>query len=94
MEILYKPRAANAILKVAAFVESKNTTGSGLRWFEKLDEKIFSVAQSKTGLLKCKHHSLAKFGYRCYEYKGWIIAFRISGDVFEVSRFIWAARLS
>lgn len=94
MEILYKPRAAKAILKVAAFVESKNTGGSGIRWFEKLDEKIVAVSQSKTGLLKCRHVTLAKFGYRCYEYKGWIIAFKVSGEVFEVCRFIWAARLS
>ena len=94
MEFIYKPRAAKAILKVAAYVESKNTEGSGVRWFEKLDDRIISVAETKYGLAKCRHHTLAKFNYRCFEFKGWIIAYKINGNTFEICRFIWAARLS
>lgn len=94
MEIDYRPRAKNAILKVMDFVESKNTEGSGRRWFVKLNEVINSLSQTGYGLQICRHESLSKFNYRCYEYNGWVIVFRISNKKLEVCRFIWAAQIS
>lgn len=93
MKLVYKKGALKAIDKVAAFVESKNTAGSGNRWTEKIIEQIESVASSKAKLSICKHPSLAKHQYRCYTYKGWVIAFRISDKKFEVCRIVWGALL-
>ena len=94
MEVVYKPRAAKVIEEVAAWVESRNTEGSGARQFDKLDEKIISLANSKAKFAICKHSSLAKFNYRCYTYKDWVIAFCTTDKKFEVCRFISGARLA
>lgn len=94
MKVVYKYRAAKVIEKAAEWVEQRNTPGSGERWFARLDETIHALANSKAKLALCKHPSLAKFNYRCYTYNNWIIAFRVSKNMFEVCRFIWGKRLA
>ena len=94
MDIIVRKRALNAIVKTALFVESLNTPGSGDRWSEKLKSEISSLAKSKAKLAICKHPTLAKFKYRCYVFKDWIIAFRIHEKAFEVCRFIHGSRLA
>lgn len=94
MEVVYAHRAVLAIEKVAQWVEEKNTEGSGERWFDKLDLVIHSLAESKAKLAECKHPSLARYKYRCYTYKNWVIAFRITDKRLEVRRFIWGAQLA
>jgi hypothetical protein len=93
MEVTYKQRAANAINKVVYFIENNNTEGSGMRWFEHLDDKINSLAKSNIRLQLCRYKTLARYNYNCFYYKGWVIAYRISQDKLEVYRFIWNARL-
>jgi hypothetical protein len=92
MDIVYKKRAANAISKVAYFIENNNTEGSGLRWFDVLDNRINSFARTNAKLL-CGNKSLKQYLYYCFNFKGWIIAYRISANKFEVCRFIWGGRL-
>ncbi len=93
MQVVIRQRALNAIIKVALYIENKNTPGSGERWADKLKAAINSLAKSKTKLTICKHPSLARFKYRCYAYKNWVIAFKVSDKEFEVCRFIYGARL-
>lgn len=40
MEVLYKQNALETLYEIAAFVESKNTKGSGYRFIEKVFEFI------------------------------------------------------
>jgi plasmid stabilization system protein ParE len=93
MKVVYKLRARNAIVRVAEYIERQNTTGSGDRWVDRLAEMIDLLAKSKAEFAVCRHPSLAKFGYRCYAYNDWIIAFRITGEKFEICRFIYGPRL-
>ncbi len=93
MKLVYRKGALKAIDKVAAFVESKNTVGSGSRWAEKIVMKIESLASSKAKFAVCKHASLAKYQYRCYAYNDWVIAFLIADKKFEVCRIVWGALL-
>lgn len=94
MRVVYKTPALRTIDSAASFIESKNTPGSGDRWVEKLAEEILSSAQSKAKFAICKAPQLAKYDYRCFTYKGWVIAFRISEKKFEVCRIIWGAKLN
>lgn len=94
MDIVVRKSALNAILKTARFVEALNTPGSGDRWARKLKSEISSLAKSKAKFAVCKHPSLAKFKYRCYIFKDWIIAFRIHEEEFVVCRFIHGSRLA
>jgi hypothetical protein len=94
MTVVYRTRAINAILKVALFVESQNTPGSGDVWYSKLNDFIHSLAKSKAKFQICKDPSLARYQYRCYAYKDWIITFRIHPNEYEVCRFILGKRLN
>ncbi len=94
MKVVYKARAKNAIVKVAIFVESQNTSGSGELWFEKLDDFIHAFANSKAKFQICKDPSLASYRYHCFVYKNWIIAFKFNEHSFEVCRFILGKRLN
>ncbi len=93
MPVIIRKSALNTIVKAALFVESLNTSASGDRWAEKLKAEIASLAKSKVKFGICKNASLAKFKYRCYVFKDWIIAFRANENIFEVCRFIHGSRL-
>ena len=93
MKVVLRKRAINALLKASAFVESMNTTGSGDRWLEKIENVIFRLAASRAKFAICKHPSLAKFNYRCYANNDCVIAFRVKENEFEVCRFIYGPRL-
>ena len=84
MVIEIKRRAMDTIVETALYVESLNTHGSGARWMETIEQEIRKIALSKAKFAICRNPSLAKFKYRCVSYKGWIIAFRISTEKFEV----------
>ncbi len=94
MEVIYKTRAAKAIDKVVDWLDAQNTEGSGVNWFERLDDKIQKLAHSKVKLAVCKNPLLARFSYRCFTYNNWIVAYRITAKHFEVCRFIWGAKLN
>lgn len=93
MLIELRKRAMNSMERTAEYVDSINTPGAGDRWLDKIKERIILLANSKAKFALCKHPSLAKFNYRCYAYKDWVIAFRVSEKKFEVCRFIWGKRL-
>lgn len=93
MKVVIRKRALNAILSTAIYVESLNTEGSGDRWADKLKDVIVSLAKSKAKFAICKNESLAKYKLRCYSYKNWVIAFRLSENKFEVCRFIHGSML-
>lgn len=80
--------------KTAEYLETINTPGAGDRWLDKVVSQIVSLANSKAKFAICNHASLAKFNYRCYIYKDWVIAFKQTDKKFEVCRFIWGARLA
>jgi hypothetical protein len=93
MVIEIKRRAMNTIVETALYIESLNTSGSGVRWMETIEHEIREIALSRAKFAICRNPSLAKFKYRCVSYKGWVIAFRISAKKFEVCRFIWGKKL-
>jgi hypothetical protein len=88
MVIEIRKRALNALSRTAAYIDSRNTPGSGDRWLDKVKSEIYSLAKHKVKLGFCKNSSLAKFHYRCFFFNDWVIAYRITEKKFEVSRFI------
>jgi hypothetical protein len=94
MKIVYKAGARKAIAKVAEYVESLHTEGSGERWAAKLTSMIESLAKSKAKFGLCNHASLAKFNYSCYTYNDWVIVFKVTHEKFEVRRFILGSHLA
>lgn len=93
MEVIYKPLAANSIDKLVDWIDAQNLEGSGIKWFEKLDKKIRTIAKSQAKLALCKHPSLARYKYSCFTFNDWVIAYRVTKTKFEVCRFILGSRL-
>ena len=56
----YMKRFRNAVSDVADFVESKNTPGSGLRWAQKIVDKIEYIATLKIEHPICRNSSRAR----------------------------------
>lgn len=91
--MLIKKRAWNAISRTAAWVESKNTAGSGQRWADRIYNEIETNAFSKTLFAICNNASLARFGYRCFHVNDWVVAHKVVRNTFIVYRFIHGSRL-
>lgn len=88
MEVYYTVKANNAIALIAAFVESKNTKGSGNRFALKLESAINNFAKENVEYAKCYTTVLASLGFSCLTINNWVIAFKISQNKFIVYRII------
>lgn len=93
MKVFIKKRTLNAISKTAAWVESKNTTGSGQLWADKVYDEILEAATESTLFALCRNESLARFGYHCFHIHDWVIAHKVIRNTFIVYRFIHGSRL-
>jgi plasmid stabilization system protein ParE len=81
------PKAMRVIDAIAAFVESKNTPGSGARYVLKFKSAIEKLAVPGVQYSFCNHPMLAVHGYSCTRFNDWVIAFKIrNGDliVYEI----------
>lgn len=83
-----------AIVQVSEFVESKNTTGSGVRWMNKVFDFIHDFAKPNVQYPLCHYKSFRLKGYSCISFADeWLIVFKIKGNQFTVHRFVWAGKL-
>lgn len=88
------PHAASVIKNIAAFVESKNTPGSGERFVKKLKAAIDKLAIPKVDYSKCNYPDFAEKGYACSHFNDWVIAFKINGDKLTVYEIVHGALLA
>jgi len=88
------PRALSVINNIAAFVESKNTPGSGKRFVLKFISEIESVAQENLQYTLCNNPVLARHKYSCRYMNNWVIVFRVESNVFIVYDIIPASIMS
>lgn len=93
MKIVIYPKASKTIDKIAAFVESKNTPGSGDRYALRFKAAIEKIAQPDVQYALCRNAFLAKSSYSCSYYNDWVIAFKLDKDVLKVYRIIHSSVL-
>lgn len=93
MNVKFTLRAARVIDNVAAFVESKNTPGSGGRYALKFKTAIQEIARPNVQYALCAHPALAQLKYSCFNFNGWVIVFKIDSDVLTVYRIIHGSML-
>ena len=94
MKIAIYPKASRIIDEIAAFVESKNTPGSGQRHALKFKAAIEKLAQPNVQYALCRNVYLAKKNYSCSFYNDWVIAFKIDKDILKVYRIIHSSVLA
>jgi plasmid stabilization system protein ParE len=94
-EVVFKPAALKALIRLCDYVEAKNTAGSGYRF----QEKILDFIESNALILSisyplCFNAKLAVRGYSCFIFqKKWVIAFRITENKMIIYRIILGAKL-
>jgi len=93
MKVYYTTRAQKAIEHIAAFVESKNTHGSGSRFALKLESTINKFATENVEFSKCRNETLSYLGYSCLTINKWVVAFKIIQNKFIVYRIVWGGLL-
>ena len=84
MELQINPRALSVLNNIAAFVESKNTTGSGERFVLKFIKEIERIAKPNLQYALCNNAVLARLQYSCRYLNDWVIVFKVKNNVFRV----------
>lgn len=84
MEVLFKQNALETLYEIAAFVESKNTKGSGYRFIEKVFEFIADYSNPNVQYQLCKYSKFRQKNYSCIFFHDWVIAFKIENETFIV----------
>jgi GH43 family beta-xylosidase len=93
MEIILKPKAQNALMLIANFVEKNNTKGSGVRFIEKFSLSLSTYAIENTHYAVCKNKTLSILGFSFITINKWVIAFKIENKKFIIYRIILGALL-
>jgi len=94
VKVILTDHALNVIDEIAAFVESKNTPGSGKRYALKFKKAIEKIAKPKVKYAICNHERLALLNYSCGHYNDWVIAFRIENNALVVYQIIHGSFLA
>ncbi|MFA6249182.1 MAG: type II toxin-antitoxin system RelE/ParE family toxin [Mucilaginibacter sp.] len=94
MKVRITPKALEVIDAIAAFVESKNTKGSGARYALKFKAAIIKLAIPNTQYSICDHPVLAAYKYSCSHFNDWVIAFRINNNELIVYEIIHGSLLA
>ncbi len=94
MKLLISSEAAKSIKAVINFIESQNTTGSGIRWFRKLEKYLRRIIQVTPSLPLCKYPPFSEKKLHCIVYKDWIIAFKNRGNNCVIIAFVYGANLN
>ncbi len=93
MKVFYTPRAQKAIELIAAYVENKNTSGSGNKFALKFESAINKFASENVVFTKCRNEILSYLAYSCLTINKWVVAFKIKQNKFIVYRIIWGGLL-
>lgn len=94
--IVFDPLAEDVIFELCDFIESKNTKGSGERFYVKLLLFIESFAHlSNFNFPLCNYSDFASRGWSCvvFQHK-WVIAFTYNKSNVTVKRMILGSKLS
>ena len=94
-EIIIEPYTEDAIIELCDFVESKNTTGSGERFYKRLLDFIESYATlTNLKFPLCQNKNFAARKWSCLIFKDkWVIAFSYSENKMTIHRFVLGSKL-
>lgn len=93
MLINYTIDAFASLISLINFIESQNSEGAGLRWFEKYEkflDKCFS------GVLKkrlCNNATFHKLELHCVYFRDWVIAYSINNEFILIEAFLHKSRI-
>ena len=81
MTIVFSQEAKDTLEEISEFVESLNTEGSGLRFYNRFISKITDKFLPNLSYPLCKNKWLAELNLQCVNIDGkWIVAFQQQKD--------------
>lgn len=92
LTVNYSVLANSLLYKVADYLDSINTFGSGERWLISFHEKVKKYAQPIKYAL-CRHEIYAASGFSCVAIDNWIVIFKIENNQFNVYQIVLASSL-
>lgn len=93
MKVFFNKLPVKSMIKIASYIESQNTPGSGLRWLTKVRAEIQKIADSKAVFAICRYQNFSKHGYRCFTYNDWVVAYKVVRGEFVIYRFAYGPKL-
>ena len=93
MKLWFMPEAEDALLEIAAWVEERNTPGSGIRFIHNFIDKMNAYALPNVLYAVCKNKVLAAYQLRCLVIDKWVIAFTQSKEEFVVHYILYGPGL-
>ena len=94
MQINYTTDAFASLLGLINFIETTNTEGAGLRWFEKyevfIQKSLFNPSQIKI----CHNQTFKKLELHCINYNDWTIAFSIHDGYILIEALLHKSRIT
>jgi len=93
MNLRFMLEAENALFEIGAWVESRNTEGSGSRFINTMIEKIAAYALPAVQYPICKNKVLAARKLSCIAINDWVIAFTQSKEEFVVHYILYGPGL-
>ena len=93
MQVKYTIDAFASLTSLINFIESKNTSGAGIRWlnhYEIFIERAFVNPQQKN---LCHNATFKKLNLRCIYFKDWLIAFSIHENFILIEAVLHKSRI-
>lgn len=94
MQINYSSDAFAALTGIVNFVESKNTRGAGLRWFNRY-EKFIEKSLIKPDVINyCNNKTFYELKLRCINFNDWVIAFSVGKNNIFIEAILHSSLLT
>lgn len=94
MQVSYTGDAFATLTGIINYIESTNTLGAGMRWFDKFES--FLAKSFTTALLipLCNNNTFNELGLRCINYNDWVIAFSVEDNAILIEAILHTSRIT
>lgn len=93
MNVNFLPEAEEALFEIGSWIESRNTSESGIRFINKFVDKVSAYALPNIKYLVCRNEELAALQLRCVAIDNWVVAFKQTKEEFVVHYILYGLGL-
>ena len=94
MQIKYTIDAFTSLAQLINFVESKNTSGAGIRWLDQYEKHLQNVLINAKQKKPCHNATFNRLNLLCIYYNDWVIAFSIHSNFILIEALMHKSRIS
>ena len=94
MQINYTTEAFASLLGLMNFIESKNTSGAGIRWLNRYEAFLHKSLIIPQLVKRCHNKTFSELDLHCLNYNDWTIAFSIHAGYVLIEALIHKSRIA